>query len=73
LLSEAGFALQRLRRANLIPKNLTGMPAGLRSLYSRFSRQLIRIDGWSSQLPGINQFAGVLEITARSAEPGKAG
>ena len=73
LLGEAGFTIQRLRRANLIPKNLTGMPAGLRSLYSRFSRPLIRLDGWTSQLPGLNHVAGVLEVTARSAQPGRTG
>jgi 2-polyprenyl-3-methyl-5-hydroxy-6-metoxy-1,4-benzoquinol methylase len=65
LLLEAGFTIQRLRHANLIPKNLTGMPASLRSLYSRFSHPLISLDSWASQIPVLNQFAGVLEITAR--------
>jgi SAM-dependent methyltransferase len=60
----AGYQVRRVRRANLIPKNLTGMPAPLRRFYSRFSRPLILADGWLSQLPPLNQVAGVLEITA---------
>ena len=65
MLHSAGFDVQRLRHANLIPKNLTGMPAALRRAYSRFSRALIAADGTLAQLPGVNQVAGVLEITAR--------
>ena len=73
LLGEAGFTVLRLRRANLIPKTLTGMPAGLRALYSRFSRAVIGLDQWTAQLPGLRHIAGVLEVTARLAEPGKTG
>jgi hypothetical protein len=55
----------RLRRANLVPKNLTGMSATVRRVYSRFSRSLIAADGYLAQLPGVNQVAGALELTAR--------
>ncbi len=65
MLHDTGYQVQRLRRANLIPKNLTGMPAALRRIYSRFSRILIAADGHLAQIPGVNQVAGVLEITAR--------
>ena len=65
MLRDTGYEVRRLRRANLIPKNLTGMPAALRRAYSRFSRVLIAADGRLSQFPGLNQVAGVLEITAR--------
>jgi SAM-dependent methyltransferase len=64
LLKRSGYRIHRLRRANLIPKNLTGMPAPLRKVYSRFSRPLIGMDGWLSQLPLVDRVAGVLEITA---------
>jgi SAM-dependent methyltransferase len=64
MLHAAGFEVVRMRRANLIPKNLTGMPAALRRIYSRFSHILIAADGRLAQIPGINQLAGVLEITA---------
>jgi SAM-dependent methyltransferase len=65
MLRAAGFEVVRVRRANLVPKNLTGMPAALRRLYSRFSRFLIAADGRLAQIPVLNQVAGVLEITAR--------
>jgi SAM-dependent methyltransferase len=68
LLIDAGYGVDRVRRANLIPKNLTGMPNRLRRLYSRASRPLIRMDGWLSQTPVLNQAAGVLEIVARRLE-----
>jgi len=67
MLNNTGFDLVRFRRANLIPKNLTGMPAPLRAAYSRFSRTLIAADGWLAQTPLVDQWAGVMEITARSA------
>jgi len=64
-LHDTGFEVQGLRRANLIPKNLTGMPPTLRRAYSRFSRVLIAADGILAQIPALNHVAGVLEITAR--------
>lgn len=67
MLAETGFNVVRLRRANLIPKNLTGMPAKLRQIYSTFSRPLIALDGLACKLPLLNQVAGVLEITAVAA------
>ncbi len=67
MLQSAGFQVQRIRRANLIPKNLTGMPAGVRRLYNRFSRALIGLDGWLCRIPGLNRLAGVLEVKARKA------
>ncbi len=65
LLHDTGFSVQRLRRANMIPKNLTGMPTALRRAYSRLSRVLIAADGVLAHVPAANQVAGVLEITAR--------
>ena len=64
-LQDAGYAVQRVRRANLIPKNLTGMPRELRAVYSRSSKVLIALDGVLCKIPALNQLAGVLEITAR--------
>ena len=65
MLTVAGFDVERVRRNNLLPKNLTGLPDMLRSLYSRFGRALISLDGALSRIPGLNQIAGVLEIFAR--------
>jgi SAM-dependent methyltransferase len=65
ILSENGYTVRRLRRANLIPKNLTGIPSVLRDIYSRLGKLLIAADRALCFIPGLNQFAGVLEITAQ--------
>lgn len=65
MLAQAGFVVRRTARANLLPKNLTGMPARLRTLYSRFSRPLIGADQVLCGIPLLNQLAGVLELTAQ--------
>lgn len=65
MLKQAGYSIERIRRANLFPKNLTGLPNGLRMMYSRFSRALIALDGNLCKIPGLNHLAGVLEITAK--------
>jgi 2-polyprenyl-3-methyl-5-hydroxy-6-metoxy-1,4-benzoquinol methylase len=65
MLSQAGFTVRRVARANLLPKNLTGMPSRLRALYSRFSRPLIVADRVLCSIPLLNQLAGVLELTAQ--------
>jgi SAM-dependent methyltransferase len=65
MLNAAGYDVQRLRRANLIPKNLTGMPPRVRQLYRRAGRAFIVLDGWLSNLPLLSHLAGVLEVTAR--------
>lgn len=64
MLEEKGFRIEHIHRANLIPKNLTGMPGQLRKIYSKFSRQLIAADGAVCKIPGLNEVAGVLELTA---------
>lgn len=64
LLEQTGYRVLSIRRANLIPKNLTGMPRRLRQIYSRFSTLLISLDQILSQLPLLRNYAGVLEITA---------
>jgi hypothetical protein len=68
LLADAGYRVQRVRRMNLIPKNLTGMPGRIRRIYNGFSRPLIALDGGLSRVPGLNQAAGVLEIAAQRIE-----
>lgn len=65
LLRRTGFSVQRIRRANLLPKNLTGMPEGLRRAYGKFGRTMVGLDGALCRLPGIDQIAGVLEVTGR--------
>jgi SAM-dependent methyltransferase len=65
LLSRTGFDVERLRRNNMFPKNMTGVPEPLRAFYSLFSHALLRVDSAVSRVPGLNQIAGVMEILAR--------
>jgi SAM-dependent methyltransferase len=69
MLREAGYTVLRIRHANLIPKNLTGMPQIIRATYSRASRVLIALDGILCRIPVLNRFAGVLEVTAQRLTP----
>ena len=64
MLRAAGYSVVRVRRANLLPKNLTGMPNLVRKAYSRFSKTLLAVDAALSAVPGLRAVAGVLEITA---------
>lgn len=65
LLSEAGYEVAVVRRYNMLPKNLTGVPAALRDVYSMFTGPIMTIDRALSRIPGLNRFAGVLEVLAR--------
>lgn len=64
LLRNAGFEVITLKRANFLPKNLTGLPASFKEFYNRFAPSLMAIDKVICALPLINRIAGVLEITA---------
>lgn len=65
MLKQNGYIVREIGRANLIPKNLTGMPNRVRTIYSRFSRSLISFDTTICRIPALNHLAGVLEITAQ--------
>lgn len=65
MLQHAGFSVQRMRRANMVPKNLTAMPRRVRIAYSRLGDGLLALDGIVCKIPMLNHIAGVLEITAR--------
>ncbi|HEX7940056.1 MAG TPA: class I SAM-dependent methyltransferase [Gemmatimonadaceae bacterium] len=64
MLTARGFRVQSLRRSNMVPKNLTGMPSGLRDVYGRLAPALLVLDRALSTVPGLNQLAGVLELIA---------
>jgi ubiquinone/menaquinone biosynthesis C-methylase UbiE len=68
LLRDAGYRVTRIRRANLIPKNLTGLPRSVRRIYNRFSQPLLALDRGLSSVPLLNQVAGVMEIVAQRNE-----
>jgi len=64
ILAGAGFTVTRLKRANLVPKNLTGMPMALRKAYSKFTPLLLVLDRILCTIPVLNRIAGVFEIVA---------
>jgi SAM-dependent methyltransferase len=67
LLRQEGFVVESLRRTNLVPRNLTGMPDRLRDAYSRMAPCLIAADEVLSRAPGLEHVAGALEVIARRA------
>lgn len=64
MLERAGFRVDRIRRANALPHNLTYLPYWVGELYGKLSGILIPLDGLISSLSGINQFCGVIEVVA---------
>lgn len=71
LLCDEGFRVERVARYNMLPKNLTGVPAFLRDLYSQLSGIVYLADTILSAIPLVNRIAGVLEVYARR-EPARA-
>lgn len=65
LLHHTGYRVERVRRNNMLPKNLTGVPDSVRAAYSRFSHAILTLDAALSRVPVLNQVAGVLEVVAR--------
>lgn len=65
ILAEHGFRVDRLRRFNMLPKNLTGLPSPVRGFYSRFATAILALDRQVSSLPAVKHLAGVLELLAR--------
>ena len=65
MLRQTGYQVDALRRTNLVPRNLTGMPERVRAAYSRHARGLIALDEGLSRVPGLDRVAGALEVVAR--------
>jgi SAM-dependent methyltransferase len=65
ILARTGYSIDRLKRANMVPKNLTGLPSGIRNAYNRFSGLWMKLDDVLCRIPGLNSLAGVMEIAAR--------
>ncbi|HEU5012374.1 MAG TPA: class I SAM-dependent methyltransferase [Roseiflexaceae bacterium] len=64
MLHATGFRVASIGRANMLPKNLTGVPPWVRGLYNLAGRKLLTADAVLSGLPLLNQLAGVLEVVA---------
>lgn len=65
MLENTGYTVRSIKRANMIPRNLSGMPVRVRTIYNRFSRPLLSVDRVLSRIVGLNHVAGVMEIVAQ--------
>lgn len=65
LLRENGFAVEKLWKFNLVPKNLTGLPHRAKRLYGKFYKLLYPLDEMLSKIPLLNLLSGVIEGVAR--------
>lgn len=65
MLATVGYRVERVRRNNMFPKNLSGLPDRLRHWYSTAGRQIVALDSAVSRIPIFNRVAGVLEVLAR--------
>lgn len=65
LLEQYGFCAENLWKFNLFPKNLTGLPDGIKRFYGRFYKTVYLLDSIFSKIPGINLLSGVIEGIAR--------
>jgi SAM-dependent methyltransferase len=63
-LEAAGFRLVLQRRANFLPKNLTGLPPTARSAYNRVARLVNSLDLSLSKVPLLNLLCHSIEIIA---------
>ena len=64
LMKSHGFDIKELKRSNLLPKNLTGLPGILKKVYGGASSAVVVLDGILSKIPLINIISGVWEIRA---------
>jgi ubiquinone/menaquinone biosynthesis C-methylase UbiE len=64
-LAEAGFEVTALRRANMLPKNFTGLQAGLKKIFEAQAGAVLKIDSLLSRVPLLNYLGGIFEIRAR--------
>lgn len=58
MLDRTGYRVESVRRQNMFPKHLTGLPGAVRDLYSRFSSGIIAMDRALSRIPVLNRIAG---------------
>lgn len=68
LLAEHGFRVRAMRRSNMLPHNLRGLPKSIRMVLTSQAGPLLTADLALARIPLLNQLAGILELVAvRSA------
>ena len=64
LLEKSGFGVFKIKKKNLLPKNLTGLPGFIKTIYGSLYFVINPIDSFLSEIPLINCFCGVYEVIA---------
>lgn len=64
LLDRHGFTVQTWWRRNFLPRNLAGLPSGLKRVYGRFWRTVEFADRILANVPPTTWFSGVIEAIA---------
>lgn len=64
LVGAEGFGVSVLQRANMLPKNFTGMPGKLKQLFEKQPQLVLKVDRALGKVPLLNQLGGILELTA---------
>ncbi len=65
LLARHGFAVQVLRRSNMLPHNFRGLPTPLRAALTSRAANLPRADLMLSTIPVLNRISGMLELVVQ--------
>lgn len=65
LLRETGFDTVEWRHANMLPKNLIGLPDQFKALYGQAGALVVGLDSVLSRVAFLNWVSGTIEIVAR--------
>lgn len=65
LLRQAGFDIVEWRHANMLPKNLIGLPRQLKALYGQAGAIVMELDCVLSRVAFLNWISGTIEVVAR--------
>jgi len=68
LLGSHGFVVESKWRRNVLPRNLTGLPLSVKTVYGKFYREIEALDSILAGVPPISYLSGVLEVVARKCE-----
>ncbi len=63
LLAAEGFEVRTWRRANMLPKSFTGLPARLKQSFEARPALVLKLDRSLARVPLLNQLGGILELT----------
>ncbi|OGS37876.1 MAG: hypothetical protein A2551_07980 [Elusimicrobia bacterium RIFOXYD2_FULL_34_30] len=59
-----GYKIIKIKRNNILPKSLIGLPSIIKNIYGSLCFLIIPIDRFLAKIPLINYFCGVFEVIA---------